>query len=182
MFYACLLPFASVDADTGARHYTIDSAHTSVSFEVRAFGVGERGRFNTVAGTVMLDTDASTGELDIAIDARSLRARNRALERLIRGRSILDVQRYPEIHYHAARIVFLAGKPALIDGELTLRGITRSIPLKVTAYSCTSDEVQQQCTIAAQATLRRSEFGIARYESVAGDEMQLSINAEGILA
>jgi polyisoprenoid-binding protein YceI len=58
---------------------------------------------------------------------RSLRARNVALERLIRGRSFLNVDLYPQTVYEAQRIVFSAGKPELVDGELTMRGVTQSI-------------------------------------------------------
>jgi polyisoprenoid-binding protein YceI len=180
-FSACLAAFA-VLGSSRVQQYTIDSAQTRVSFEVRAFGiVRERGWFDAVTGSVVLDTEADTGQLDIVIDARSLRARNGALERLIRGRSFLNVDLYPQMAYAARRIVFSAGKPDLIDGELTMRGVTQSVPLRVTAYACTSGGAQQECKMDASATLRRSTFGMTGYRSIAADKMLLSIRAEGIL-
>lgn len=178
---ACLATIA-VQGSAQVGHYTIDAAQTRVSFEVRTFGIfRERGWFDAVTGTLILDTQADTGQLDIVIDARSLRARNGALERLIRGPSFLNAEQYPEIAYDARRIVYSAGKPDLIDGELTMRGVTKSIPLRVTGYACASGGAQEECVMDARATLRRSAFGMTGYKSIAADKMQLSIRAEGIL-
>src|ERR1700742_2220323 len=81
---ACLATIAG-HGSAQVQHYEIDAAQTRVSFEVRTFGIfRERGWFDAVTGTLVLDTQADTGQLDIVIDARSLRARNGALERLIR--------------------------------------------------------------------------------------------------
>ena len=168
----------AVLADSAGRRYTIDSTQTRVSFEVRVFGIiHQRGWFEAITGSVILDSEAGTGQLDIVIDARSIRAHSGALERLIRGISFLNVDVYPQLAYDARRIVFSAGRPALVDGELTMHGVTRPIPLRVTAYTCTSGDVRQECVMDAEATLRRSDFGMTGYKSLAADEMLLNVRA-----
>jgi polyisoprenoid-binding protein YceI len=178
---ACLATF-TVLGSAQVRHYRIDAAQTRVSFEVRTFGIfRERSWFDAVTGTLILDTLADTGQLDIVIDTRSLRTRNNMLQRLIWGPGLLNVEQYPEMTYNARRIVFFAAKPDVIDGELTMHGVTKSIPLRVTAYACAASGAQEECVMDASATLRRSAFGMKGYKSIAADKMQLSIRAGGIL-
>jgi polyisoprenoid-binding protein YceI len=178
---ACVATLA-VQESAQAQRYTIDAAQTRVSFEVRTFGIfRERGWFDAVTGTLTLDSRADTGQLHIVIDANSLRARNGTMERLIRGPAFLNIDQYPAIAYDARRIVYSAGKPDLIDGELTMRGVTKSVPLRVTRYTCVSGGAPEECVMDARATLRRSAFGMTGYKSIAAEKMQLSIRAEGIL-
>ena len=78
-------------------------------------GTLQRGQFNRTAGTVTLDSVQERGELNIVIDASSLRASNAAATRFLRGPSMLDTEAHPEIAYRAGHIVFAHGKPARIE-------------------------------------------------------------------
>ena len=73
---ACLLALAALLWHAGARatEFTLDPSRTLVSFEMRSMGTTQRGEFRRAAGTVMLDSAEERGELDIVIDARSLKA------------------------------------------------------------------------------------------------------------
>jgi polyisoprenoid-binding protein YceI len=160
----------------GATEFTLDPSRTVVAFEMRSMGTLQRGEFRHTAGTVMLDSAEERGELDIVIDARSLQARNQATTRFVRGPSMLDTAAHPQIAYRAQRILFSQGKPARIDGELTLLGVTRAVPLQVSSYDC-EDE---RCAIVATAHVKRSAFGMTRYMLFASDDVKLAIQAEGV--
>jgi polyisoprenoid-binding protein YceI len=165
----------------GATEFTLDPSRTVVAFEMRSMGTLQRGEFRHTAGTVMLDSAEERGELDIVIDARSLQASNQATTRFVRGPSMLDTEAHPEIAYRAQRIVFLQGKPARIEGELTLLGVTRTVPLQVSSYDCDdSSESGERCAIVATAHVKRSAFGMTRYMLFASDDVKLAIQAEGI--
>lgn len=170
-------------AQATAVEYRIDPAQTVVSFEVRYLGIArERGEFNGASGTVALDAWAGKGRIDIVIDARSLRAGNDAKERFLRGRGLFNVEQFPEIVYRAERMVFAAGEPQRIEGELTLLGVKRSVPLTVTRYDCALEGFpsRQRCTMAATATFRRSAFGMTGYSAFTSDEVKLAIQAQGV--
>lgn len=178
---AAHLPTACAHAT--ALEYRIDPAQTVVSFEVRYLGFArERGEFNSAYGTVALDAGAGNGWIDIVIDARSLQAGSQAKERFLRGRGLLNVEQYPEIVYRAERVVFAAGEPARIEGELTLLGVTRSVPLTVTHYDCARESLplRQRCILSAAATFSRSAFGMTGYGALTSDEVKLAIQAEGV--
>jgi polyisoprenoid-binding protein YceI len=160
----------------GATEFTLDPSRTVVAFEMRSMGTLQRGEFRQTAGTVTLDSAAERGELDIVIDARSLQASNQATTRFVRGPAMLDTEAHPQIAYRAQHIVFSEGKPMRIDGELTLLGVTRAIPLQVDSYDC-EDE---RCAIVATAKVKRSAFGMTRYMLFASDDVKLAIQAEGV--
>jgi polyisoprenoid-binding protein YceI len=161
---------------SGATEYTIDPSRTLVSFEMRSMGTTQRGEFQRTAGTVTLDSEQERGELAIVIDARSLKAASEVTAKFVRGPSMLNTAEHPEIEYHAQRIVFAGGRPARIEGELTLLGVTRTVPLDVSRYDC----IDERCAIVATASVKRSAFGMTRYMMFASDEVKLAIQAEGV--
>jgi polyisoprenoid-binding protein YceI len=168
-------------SQAGATEFALDPSRTVVAFEMRSMGTLQRGEFRRTAGTVMLDSAEERGELDIVIDARSLQASNQATAKFVRGPSMLDTAAHPEIAYRAQRIVFSQGKPARIDGELTLLGVTRAVPLQVASYECDDSSVTgERCAIVATARVKRSAFGMTRYMLFASDDVQLAIQAEGV--
>jgi len=166
-----------------AHEYTIDPARTTVSFEVRSLGFNtQRGTFNGAVGTVALDAQSGNGRLEIAIDAHSIDGGNTATDRFLRGGQMLNAEQFPQILYRAERVVFSDGAPGRIDGELTLRGVTRSVPLTVTNYRCDNgpDGTRQRCSLNATATFKRSQFGMTRYRAFASEDVALDIRTEGI--
>jgi polyisoprenoid-binding protein YceI len=165
-----------------ATEYAIDSARTVVWFEMHGFGSRQQGKFDEIAGTVMFDPAANGGRVDIVIDARSLEANSEVVEKMARGPAMLNVGVHQQIAYSAERVRFVGGEPALIEGELTMLGVTRIVPLAVTQYDCTSDGTSggQRCSLMATATFKRSEFGMTRYRALASDDVKLAIEAEGV--
>jgi polyisoprenoid-binding protein YceI len=178
---ACLITLAILlwNASARATEFTLDPSRTLVSFEMRSMGTTQRGEFRRAAGTVMLDSAEERGELDIVIDARSLEAGSAATAKFVRGPSMLNTAVHPEIAYRAQRIVFSEGRPARIEGELTLLGVTRSVALDVASYDC-AGQGDQRCAIVATTNVKRSAFGMTRYMMFASDDVKLAIQAEGI--
>jgi polyisoprenoid-binding protein YceI len=156
----------------GAMDYVINPVETTVSFEVKQLGFAHRGgEFRSVAGVVVVDATKNSGSIHIVVDTRSVRAGSAIEETFLRGPSVLDVERHSEIAYRAEHIVFMEGKPARIDGELTLRGVTRPMSLTVRDYTCAA-----KCVLDATAVFKRSEFGMTRYMAIIGDDVKLSIH------
>ena len=166
-------------ANSRAAEYTLDTSRTLVSFEMRSLGTTQRGEFSRATGTVTLDSAEERGEIDIVIDARSLRANTKATAKFVSGPSLLNTAVHPEIAYQAQHIVFSGGRPARIEGELTLLGVTRPVALNVSDYDC-NGEVDERCTLVATAYVKRSAFGMTRYRMFASDEVKLAIQAEGV--
>ena len=164
-----------------AKRYTIDSAHTVVSFNVRSFGIfKQHGRFGKSIGSLSLDPRVDEWTFEVVIDARSLQADSGTTLRIMRGSGFLNVERFPEISYKAARVIFNRGEPTRIQGELTLLGVTQPILLSVSGYHCTSpaDQALRRCAMDATATFKRTEFGMTGSMPLAADRVKLAIHAE----
>jgi polyisoprenoid-binding protein YceI len=165
----------------GAERYTIDSARTVVSFEVRSFGIfKQRGRFATSSGSVSLDPRADEGTFDVVIDARTIQANSDAVLQVMRGVGFLNVEQFPKIAYQAQRVVFRDGMPVRVEGELTLLGVTHAVPLSVSRYRCSQPTPAdvRRCMMDAVATFKRSEFGMTGSLPFAGNRVKLAIHAE----
>jgi polyisoprenoid-binding protein YceI len=164
-----------------AKRYTIDSARTVVTFEVRSFGIfKQRGRFGMSFGSVSLDAEAGEGTFDVVIDARSIQAGSEARLRIMRGADFLNVEKFPKISYKSEHVIFNDDEPARVEGDLTLLGITRPVPLGVSGFACTppTDADLRRCVMDATAIFKRSEFGMTGSMALAGDRIRLAIHAE----
>jgi polyisoprenoid-binding protein YceI len=117
------------------------------------------------------DATTKSGSIDIVVDTRSVSAGSETEENFLRGPNVLDVEQHAQISYKAERIVFTDGKPLRVEGELTLRGVTRPVTLVVVDYTCSA-----RCVLDATAVFKRSEFGMTRYMAVISDDVKLSIH------
>ena len=170
-------------ARAAPEEFVIDPNHTYATFEVRHLGIStQRGRFNHTAGKVTLDPGAERGNVDINIDARTIDTGSEAMEKLLRGDDFFNVEKFPDIAFHSQTVVFAEGKPASIEGNLTLLGTTRPVTLTVIGYACTRLPflVRTTCGLDAVTTIRRSEFGMASLQKFVGDEVKLYIQAEAV--
>jgi len=178
---AALIAAAPLCTHSAARVYAIEPTRTVVTFEVTGIAQ-QRGVFDSVSGRVLLDPTAGTGTVDIVVNAQSVRTSHAAAETILRGKSFLNIERYSEIDYRAGRVAFVRGKPSRIEGELTLLGITKPVPLSISNYTCADeaapdDTSSKPCVLDAIATFKRSEFGMRRYMAFVGDNVTLVIHS-----
>jgi polyisoprenoid-binding protein YceI len=111
--------------------WALDYAHTSVAFSAKHLGVATvRGHFSTVSGEVNLDDpdDPTTGSGTITIDAASISTGNEQRDGHLRGPDFLDVEKYPTITFTVTKIE-KAGDKHRVEGELTIRGVTKPVSL-----------------------------------------------------
>lgn len=169
-------------AQAGPATYTLDPNHTQPAFEVSHLGLSTyRGKFTRTEGTVRLDAAAGNGELQVRIDARSLQSGNVQLDGILAGEQFFDVERFPVLTYKSSRFLFEGGAPVAIEGELTLLETTRPVRLALRGFKCMKHPIfiwREVCGTDASATIRRSEFGMTRYLSSVGDEVNLLIPVE----
>jgi polyisoprenoid-binding protein YceI len=170
-------------AQAATEEFAIDPGHAFPTFEVRHLGIAtQRGRFNHTSGTVLLDRDAGFGSVEVVIDARTIDTGNELLDKLLRGPSFFDTEKFPEIRYRASHASLLEGKPSIVDGELTLLGVTRSVLLEVSGLQCTRKPllVVLRCGVDMKTTFRRSDFGMSAMASFVADEVTILIQAEAV--
>lgn len=165
--------------------YQLDPDHTYPSFEADHFGGASiwRGKFDKSRGTVVLDAQAQTGTVDVAIDIASVNTGNAQLDEHLRSAEFLDAERFPTATYKGGTVHFKDGKPVEVDGTFTLHGVSRPLKLTLLSFKCYQNPIvkKEVCGTEATATFDRSDYGVS-----AGKEYgffmktTLHIQAEGM--
>jgi polyisoprenoid-binding protein YceI len=160
--------------------YVFDARHTAPMFEFTHLGFSpQRGVFTNATGKVTLDRTAKKGTIDVSIATASAQT-TPALLTVVKGEDILNVEKFPMMTYKSADLVFDGDNVVGANGELTLRGITRPVPLKLVSFKCGPNPLNKKpmCGGEATATLKRSEFGMTAALGAASDEVKIIIPFE----
>ena len=174
---------AALHAAAQAQVFNVDPAHTFPGFGVDHLGIAtQKGRFDAATGRIELDAAAGRGSVAIEIDAKSVSTGNPKIDALLRDEDFLDVARHPRIAFRSTRVEFRGAEPARIEGELTLRGVTKPLVLTVERYACTTKPffVRTTCGADASGRFSRAAFGMSSLAAFVGDEIRLDIQVEAI--
>ncbi|MDZ7893208.1 MAG: YceI family protein [Rhodoferax sp.] len=163
--------------------YAIDSSHTFSSFSYNHFGLSnQQSRFNTTTGTVMFDKAGKTGAVDVVIDMKTVETGSSAFNGHIQGEDFLDTTKFPTATFKSTKVMFEGDKPAAVEGNLTIKGITKPVTLKLTNFVSTAHPMNKKDVIGANAitTIKRSEFGAGKFAPAVGDDVTITIAIEAI--
>ncbi len=178
-----LLAFAATAAMAAPETYNIDSSHTFPHFSYSHFGMSTQlSRFNKATGTVVLDKAAKTGAVDVVIDMTSVDTGSTALNAHIQDADFLDTAKYPTATFKSTNVVFDGDTPTKVEGNLTIKGITKPVVLTVTHFMNMPHPMLKRDTIGANAstTIKRTEFNAGKYAPNVGDEVTITLSIEAI--
>jgi len=170
-------------ASAAPETYVVDPGHTFARFSYDHFGLSTQlSRFEKTGGTVVLDKTAGQASVDIVIDTASVDTGSALLDEHIQGPDFLDTARYPTATFKSTKVTFAGDRPVSIDGDLTIKGITRPVTLTVTSYTNVPHPMLKKDAIGANATtvIKRTEFNAGKYAPNVGDELTISIALEAI--
>jgi polyisoprenoid-binding protein YceI len=163
--------------------YTVDGTHTFPRFSYSHFGYSTQlSRFNQTSGKVVLDAAAKTATVDIVIDAKSVDTGYATFNEHIQAEDFLDTAKHPTATFKSTRVVFDGDKPTSIEGNLTLKGITRPVTLTVSSFQAMPHPMLKKPAIGANAwtTVKRSDFNMGKYAPHVGDEVRIDIALEAV--
>ncbi|MBC3760409.1 YceI family protein [Quadrisphaera oryzae] len=142
--------------------YTVDPSHTEVGFTARhAMVTKVRGRFSDVAGTVVVDEDASLTSVEATIQVASVDTRSADRDGHLKSADFFDVEQFPTMTYRSTS-VRASGDGYVVDGELTLHGVTQPVQLEVTAEGVATDPFgNSRAGFSAEAEINRKDFGLS---------------------
>ena len=180
---ALILAAVAAPALSAPETYAVDGTHTFPRFSYSHFGYSTQlSRFNKTTGTVVLDKAARTGAVDIVIDTKSVDTGYATFDEHIQGEDFLDTARYPTATFKSTKVIFDGDKPAKVEGNLTLKGVTRPVTLAVSDFKAAPHPMLKKDAIGANAwtTVKRSEFNAGKYAPNVGDDVRIDIAIEAI--
>jgi polyisoprenoid-binding protein YceI len=173
-------------AESAPVTYNVDPEHTFPSFEATHLGLSIwRGRFDRTRGRITLDQTASAGIVDVTVDARSIDFGLDTMNEVAKSGDWLDVGRFPEAFYRGQLASFVNGAPTEVIGDLTLRGVTKPVSLKINSFKCLTDDRLKRriCGADASGQINRVDFGVNPDTRVDPDmNVTLRIQVEAIEA
>ncbi len=174
---------AVTSAIAAPKTFDIDGSHTFPRFSYSHFGYSTQvSRFDNTTGTVVFDADAKTGSVDITIDMKSVNTGFADFNGHIQGEDFLDTAKFPKATFKSTKVNFQDGKPASIEGQLTIKGVTKAVTLTVTSFQAMPHPMLKKDAIGANAftVIKRSEFNAGKYAPYVGDEVRIDIALEAI--
>lgn len=163
--------------------YVIDTNHSMPRFEYSHFGYSvQLSRFDSTSGKIMIDRTAKTGSVDVTIDAKSVNTGSTLFNGHIQGEDFFDTAKYPTITFKSNKVKFDGDKVTSVDGDLTVKGVTKPVTLTVNSFLCMPHPMMKKDACGATATtkVKRSDFNMGKYAPYVGDEVTLTIPVESI--
>ncbi|MGV0717483.1 YceI family protein [Mycolicibacterium sp. XJ662] len=174
----------AVQAGLNTGTWTIDPAHSTVGFSVRHLMVSKvRGRFDDFSGAITVADDGTpsvTAEVSIA----SVSTGNEQRDTHLRSAEFFDVEKYPTATF-TSTAVRPDGDDYVLDGDLTIKGVTRPVSLALEFNGVNAGMGQGEVAgFEASVVLNRRDFGIdidmplETGGAVVGDKVTVTLEIE----
>lgn len=170
----------------GQETWALDPQHSLVEFSVRHMMISTvRGRFGRVSGVVLNPGDPAAASVAVSIDAASVDTGLAARDDHLRSSEFLDAETFPVISYRSTRVDSLRPGKYVVQGELSIRGVTRHVPLWVESAGIVVDPWgMRRAGFSATTRIKRKDFGLtwnAVLETggvAVGEEISITIEVE----
>ena len=168
--------------------WTIDPVHSEVGFWDRHMMVSKvRGKFNTFSGQIVTGENPLQSSVTAEIDLASIDTNNEQRDDHIRSSDFFDVETNPAMTFRSTG-VSADGDGFIVEGDLSLHGVTRRVPLHLEVNGFGKDPYGgTRAGFSATTELNRTDFGIDTNMPldgggvVIGDKIQVSLEVEAIL-
>jgi polyisoprenoid-binding protein YceI len=168
--------------------WSIDPVHSEVGFTVRHMMVSKvRGKFETFSGEIVTGADPLDSSVSAEIDLSSITTGAQQRDAHIRSADFFEVETYPAMTYRSTG-VRRDGDGFIVDGKLTLKGVTKDVPLALELNGFGPDAYGgTRAGFSATAEINRRDFGVnwnAAIEGggvVVGDKITIQLEIEAVL-
>lgn len=163
--------------------YGVEPNHTFPRFSYTHLGfTTQQSRFDKTTGTVVYDKEGRTGSVDITIDTRSVSTGSALFNQHIQSEDFLDTAKYPTVTFKSTKVNFDGDKPVSIEGDLTMKGVTKRVTLTVTRFLAAPHPIQKKDTVGADAytIVKRTDFNMGKYAPAVSDEVRIDVSIEAL--
>jgi polyisoprenoid-binding protein YceI len=170
--------------------WAIDPVHSEVSFTVRHMMVSKvRGRFDAFEGTIVTGAGPLSSSVTASVDLSSINTGQEQRDAHIRSADFFEVEKYPFMTF-ASTGVRADGDHFLLDGDLTLKGVTKPVTFKLEVNGFGPDNYGgTRVGFSATTEINRMEFGVSFNGPIPGvpggvtvsDKATINLEIEGVL-
>lgn len=173
---------------TSVRVFTIDRAHSEAVFQVRHLITKVRGRFDEFEGQVELDeANPAASRVTFTIKTASIDTNQPDRDAHLRSADFFHTDEYPTLTFVSTEVTPRGGDRYDVTGDLTIRGVRRTITLPVAYVGLATDPWgQTRAGFEAETTINRKDYGLswnAALETggfLVGDDVRITISLQAI--
>jgi polyisoprenoid-binding protein YceI len=143
--------------------YAIDASHTEVGFAVRHMAVSKvRGRFSTFEGTIEIAEQPADSKASLSIEAGTVDTGDETRDAHLRTNDFFDVANHPTWTFVSTSIKPEGLTEFKVEGDLTIRGVTRQVTLDATLEGVVTDPYgNHRIGFSASTSINRDDFGVS---------------------
>ncbi|MEW6048111.1 MAG: YceI family protein [Bacillota bacterium] len=182
-------PAASSQTAARAATWVFDPAHSIAEFSVRHMMIATvKGRFKKMEGKIVGDpADPSRASVELSIDVNSIDTGEPQRDTHLRSPDFFDAEHHPTLTFRSRRIERVGDDRLRVVGDLTMRGVTKEVPVDVTFDGQGKDPWgNERSAFSAETRVNRKEFGLnwnTLLETggvLVGDEVRINVHVEAI--
>ncbi|HTX41949.1 MAG TPA: YceI family protein [Acidobacteriaceae bacterium] len=168
--------------------WSIDSIHSVVEFKVRHMMISNvKGHFSGVTGTLKLnESDLTQSSVEASIVIASVHTRHEERDTHLKGADFFDAEKFPAMHLKSTHIAVKSDGELVVTGDLTIKGVTRSVQFAVEGPSPATKDPwgSTRIGVAATTTINRKDFGLtwnAALEAggvMVGEDVSITLDLE----
>lgn len=165
--------------------FNLDPAHTMVQFKVRHLGLSTvTGRFATFTGAFQLDpATGQAGNASLSIDVASINTDNERRNGHLKSPDFFNADSFPKITFQSTSIQKLAGNKYKVNGNLTMRGVTKPVSLDGELAGTRQTPRGWLAALSLTGTVKRKDFGlmwdrVTEGVAVVADDITMQIDIE----
>lgn len=168
----------------GQNTWTLDPGHSKIGFTVTHHMISEvDGYFKEYAGNMTATKeDFSDAVFELTVQTASLNTENQMRDGHLKSPDIFDVEKFPTMTFKSTAFTQIAGNRYKMTGDLTIKGVTKSISLDVTLVGPGTNERAKRFEIGVKALgkLSRLAYGVGVNLNTfsVSDEVELRILGE----
>jgi polyisoprenoid-binding protein YceI len=165
--------------------WKIDVSHSEMTFRVRHFVTKVPGTFKTWSGTIVADpTSLAGGSVEVAVETASVDTRNERRDADLRSPNFFAVDSFPSLTFKSTKVE-AQGSALTITGELTIRGVTKSVVLTGEYLGVAGPPERRRIGFAATTKINRLDYGlkwnrVVEGSNMLGDDVEITINIEAV--
>ena len=171
-----------------AGSYALDPSHSQVGFAVRHVMVSKtRGRFSDFAGTVEIGENPLESSVAVTIQTASVDTRDEQRDGHLRSGDFFDTEAWPTMTYQSRSVRQVGEGRYIVDGDLTIKGVTKPIPLELNFEGGAADPWGGvRIGFSAKAEIDREAFGLTWNQALetggvlVGKKVSIEIEAEAV--
>jgi len=164
--------------------WNVDPKHSSVEFQVKHMGIATvKGFFTEFEGTLEVGETLESSKAYGKVVVDSIGTRDEARDGHLKSGDFFDADTYREITFDSTSIARGSGDELTIEGDLTIRGVTRPIRLKATVDGADTDPWgNERVGVEATTTIVRSDYGMSFNQALGSGNLLVSDKVKIILS